>query len=247
MYKNKKVSVVMATYQERYSIRRVIEEFFATGMVDELIVVNNNAEPGTKEEIEKTKAKMAYETKQGYGYAFRRGIKEADGDYILLCEPDFTFSGKDLEKFLSYAQDFEVVLGCRTNSSTLGKGSAMTPLRRIGNVAYAKILEILFGTKTITDIGCTYKLFHRTALRKIEQQLKATDSLFATELILLVVKNDISFVEIPITYRARIGHSTIIHEWYVWIVWSYSVLVYILKTWLIHLRTKMIGMVSIHD
>ena len=246
MYKNKRISVVIATYKERDSVRKAIEEFFATGLVDELIVVNNNAEPGTVEEVEKTKARMVYETNQGYGYAFRRGIKEADGDYILLCEPDFTFTGKDLGKFLAYAEDFEAVLGSRTNRSTLGKGSAMTPLRRFGNVVYAKIIEILFGAKTITDIGCTYKLFHKTALRKIEQQFQTTNPLFATELILLVVKNNISFVEIPVTYRVRIGHSTIIHEWHTWITWGYWVLVYILKTWLIHVTTKIFGR-SKHD
>ena len=119
MYKEKTVSIVFATYREKDSIRMVIENFFNTGFVDEVIVVNNNAEPGTVEEIQKTKARMVYEKRQGYGHAFQRGMEEAKGDYIFLCEPDGTYTGKDLERFLVYAQDgFEAVLGSRTGQST---------------------------------------------------------------------------------------------------------------------------------
>ena len=57
MYNGKLVSVVFATYREKNSVREVIEDFFnATPFVDEIVVVNNNAEPGTVEEVQKTKA-----------------------------------------------------------------------------------------------------------------------------------------------------------------------------------------------
>ena len=39
------------TYAERDSIREVIDGFFATGVVDEVVVVNNNAQTGTTEEV----------------------------------------------------------------------------------------------------------------------------------------------------------------------------------------------------
>ena len=51
MWGGKRVSVVLMTYAERDSIRRVIEGFFDSGVVDEVVVVNNNAEPGTEEEV----------------------------------------------------------------------------------------------------------------------------------------------------------------------------------------------------
>ena len=47
MWGEETVSVVLMTYNERDSIRRVIEEFLATGVVDEVLVVNNNARKGT--------------------------------------------------------------------------------------------------------------------------------------------------------------------------------------------------------
>ncbi len=49
MWNGKAVSVVLMTYAERDSIRDVIEGFFNTGFVDEVLVVDNNAQPGTRE------------------------------------------------------------------------------------------------------------------------------------------------------------------------------------------------------
>jgi len=231
MYNGKTVSVVMATYKEKDSVRRVIEEFFNTNLVDEVIVVNNNAEPGTAEEVAKTKARMLHEPRQGYGYAFRCGIKETSGDYIVLCEPDGTFAGQDIGKLLAYAKDYQVVFGSRTNRSTLDKGTAMTSLRRFGNVVYAKLIEVLFSSKTITDIGCTYKLFRKEALRKIEPYFKTGNPLFATEIMLLVISHQIPFVEIPVSFRKRIGESTIISHWHSWVTWGLRVFMYIWHFW----------------
>lgn len=239
MFDHKKVSVVLATYKEKDSIRGAIEEFFDTGLVDEVVVVNNNAEAGTDEEIKKTKARIVYEPNQGYGYAFRKGIHEADGDYIILCEPDYTFVGKDIERLLIYGRDFPVVFGSRTNRNTIDAGTAMTPLRRFGNVIYAKVIEVLFGAKTITDIGCTYKLFHKDVLRQLEPEFRTNNPLFATELVLLVVSHKIPCVEIPISFRRRVGKSTIISTWHKWITWGIIVMAYIWSFYFRSIRNKL--------
>ena len=51
MWEGKTVSVILPTYNEKESIRKCVEDFFATGFVDEVVVVNNNAAPGTAEEV----------------------------------------------------------------------------------------------------------------------------------------------------------------------------------------------------
>ena len=50
-WQGKTISVILPTYNERDSIRRVIRDFVATGVVDEVLVVNNNAAPGTSDEV----------------------------------------------------------------------------------------------------------------------------------------------------------------------------------------------------
>jgi glycosyltransferase involved in cell wall biosynthesis len=66
MWKGKSVSIIFPTYNEKDSIKAAIEDFFASGYVDEIIVVNNNAAEGTHYEVAKTKAKEVFEKKQGY-------------------------------------------------------------------------------------------------------------------------------------------------------------------------------------
>ena len=103
MWNGKDVSVVLMTYAERDSIRRVIDRFFATGLVDEVLVIDNNAQPGTAEEVRKTRARLVHEPRQGYGHATRRGLLEATGDLIVLAEPDGTFLPEDILKLLVYS------------------------------------------------------------------------------------------------------------------------------------------------
>ncbi len=235
MYNGKIVSVVFATYREKNSIRHVIEDFFnATPFVDEIIVVNNNAEPGTIEEVQKTKARMVYEKRQGYGYAFQRGLKEARGDYIVLCEPDGTYKGKDVERFLVYAKTggFDVVLGSRTGQNTPLSGADMGVVRKFANVFEAKTIEVLFNTNALTDIGCTYKLFTKEAIKELSHLWQVHNSLFATELVLLTVSRNLHFIEIPVTFKKRVGISTFVSTFPKQAKWAIRIQLFIFWFWL---------------
>ena len=64
MWQGHSVSVVLPTYNEKDSIRQTIEDFYATGVVDEVLVVNNNAAPGTSEEVSSTRAREVVEPQQ---------------------------------------------------------------------------------------------------------------------------------------------------------------------------------------
>jgi len=194
-------------------------------------VVNNNAETGTDEEVRKTKARLVYETKQGYGWGYQKGIQEAKGDYIILSEPDGTYVGRDVEKFLAYAKEFPVVLGSRTNQSTILEGAAMGFLRKWANVLVAKLAELLFNTNALTEVGCTCKLFHRDTLKELERYWETRNALFATELMLLVVSRRIRFVEIPINFLERVGESSLTKHWYHLVKWGSRILFFILKFW----------------
>ncbi len=114
MYKQSKVTVILPTYNERDSIRQVINDFEALGVVDEILVINNNAVEGTSENIRGTSAIEIHEPRQGYGAAIRRGLSEASGDLVAVCEPDATFAAQDLHKLLVYSDDVDIVYGSRT-------------------------------------------------------------------------------------------------------------------------------------
>jgi glycosyltransferase involved in cell wall biosynthesis len=75
MYKGKKISLILPTFNEKDSIKKVINEFEKLEIVDEILVINNNASKGTSDEIAKTSAIEIMENEQGYGSAIIRGFK----------------------------------------------------------------------------------------------------------------------------------------------------------------------------
>lgn len=201
--------MVFPTYNEKESIRSVIEDFFNTGYVDEIIVVNNHAVEGTTEEVEKTKAIQVFEPKQGYGYAMQRGMKESKGDLIILSEPDGTFYGGDVLKLLAYSDEFEVIFGTRTAPKLIQYRANMGLFLRIGNWFVAKLIEFLFLTGVLTDVGCSMKLISIEAYERIKEYFTVGTSHFNAELMCLVILHDINFIEIPIKYAERVGKSMV--------------------------------------
>ena len=167
MWGDNRVSVVLMTYAERDSIRGVIDGFFETGVVDEVLVVNNNAQPGTSEEIADTEARQVFEPRQGYGHATRRGLLEASGDLIVLAEPDGTFLPADIRKLLVYSDECDAVFGTRTTRELIWQGANMEWFLRWGNWAVAKLVEALFNTSHLSDVGCTYRLFDRESADRV--------------------------------------------------------------------------------
>ncbi len=209
MWNGKSVSVVLGTYAERDSIREVIDGFFATGVVDEVLVVNNNAQAGTKEEVDKTGARQVFESKQGYGHAYQRGLAEATGDLLILAEPDGTFLPRDAIKLLTYADDCDAVFGTRTTREMIWSDANMGTFLKWGNWAVAKLVEVLFNTSHLSDVGCTYRLLTRETLEKIQPKFTVGGSHFGPELMLLVISSGARVVEVPVNYLPRVGHSSV--------------------------------------
>ncbi|HEY4504832.1 MAG TPA: glycosyltransferase family 2 protein [Candidatus Paceibacterota bacterium] len=209
MYKNKSVSIVLPVYNEVDNIKFAIEEFFLQPEVDEVIVVDNNSSDGSMEEIVKTRAKYFLETTQGYGAAMRRGMSEATGQVIITAEPDGTFSASDIEKFLVYADEFDVVFGTRTSRSLIWSKANMDTSLRLGNAGVAKLLEYMFNGPSLTDVGCTYKLIHRSAYEQIKAHFTVNGNWFSPEFMIRALQSNFRCVEVPVNYRARIGQSKI--------------------------------------
>lgn len=209
MWQKKKISVVFPCYNEEKNIKKAINEFFSTGIVDEIIAVDNNSKDNTAEEIKKTKAKYVLEKKQGYGNALTRGLYESTGDLIFTAEPDGTFLGKDIFKFLPYSDQFDSVFGTRTSKSLIWEGAKMDWMMRIANVIVAKFLEYMYNGPCLTDVGCTMKLISRKGLNKIKNQFTVGKSHFSPEFMILCLKNKLKVIEIPVNYARRIGESKI--------------------------------------
>jgi len=209
MYEQYRVSLILPTYNERDSIRQVILDFEALGVVDEILVINNNAIEGTSENIRGTSAVEIHEPRQGYGAAIRRGFAEATGDLVVVCEPDATFFAQDIYKFLAYTEDVDIAYGSRTIKTFIWEHANMGLLLKWGNWFVAKLLELLFNTGYLSDVGCTYRLIHRDALIKLRPLFQVNSNFFGPEMMVRGYQMKLRCVQIPVNYKERTGESSV--------------------------------------
>lgn len=236
MWGQKTVAVIFPTYREKKSIFKAIQEFDSTSYVDEIIVVDNNAERGTRSEVKKTRAILITEKHQGLGQAIRAGIKNSHADLIIIAEPDGTFDGKDIAKLLAYSDDFDTVFGTRTHYSLIDKNSDMVFMRRILDFVFGRLINILFLSSRLTDVGCILRLTNKKGWEKVAAECQAKGAIFITEWMLVAAKNKVKFIEIPVNFRSRVGRSSVTATFidqagwgvliffYIWKVWFYKVL-----------------------
>ncbi|MFP6615442.1 MAG: glycosyltransferase, partial [Candidatus Hydrogenedentota bacterium] len=160
-------------------------------------------------EVKLTSATLVYEEEQGYGHAIWKGLQEATGDLLIIAEPDGTFSGNDVYKVLAYSDDVPVVFGTRTSQQFVWEGANMGFLIKFGNWAVGKLMEFLFNTTILTDVGCSMRLLRRQVYEDIRSQFTVGGSAFGPQLMLLVILNGYIFTEIPVNYKKRVGTSSV--------------------------------------
>lgn len=209
MHKGKSVSLVLPAYNEEKNIDRAILEFRETRVFDEIIVVDNNSTDRTYAIAKRKRVRVVRELRQGYGFALRRGMQEANGDYIALSEPDGTFDAKDANLLLSKIDDFDMVTGTRTNSKFIRPGANMGFFLRLGNITVAHLIQLLYRTGPLTDCGCTFRVIKRRLVNKLLPHFKVGGQHFLAELVVLTAIFRGRILEIPTYYQKRVGRSKI--------------------------------------
>ncbi|NDE60011.1 MAG: glycosyltransferase family 2 protein, partial [Acidimicrobiia bacterium] len=188
MWNGKRLAVILPTYNEHLSIAACIQGFEALGIVDEVLVVNNNAHPDTSGQVALTTAREVLESTQGYGAAIRRGFAETKSfDLVCVCEPDGTFDPADLLKLLPYTHDVDVVFGSRTTQALILSGANMGWFLKWGNWAVAKLLQVLHDGPSLSDCGCTLRLVRADAYRVFAANLTVGRSHFLPEMVCLAL------------------------------------------------------------
>ena len=210
-FNQKKLSLIIPAYNEEDSIEEVINDFKSYSLFDEIIVVDNNSKDKTKQKALKAGCKVIQETKQGYGHSLKKGMQEASGDILFLTEADGSFKGMDIEKFLIYLKESDMVIGTRTTRQMIEQGSNMDWITRWVNVMFAKFVELMWWnsdpgiTPRFTDVGCTYRAIWKSSYEEINNLLKSSGPEFSIEMMLAVMCTRQRIIEVPISYFNRIG------------------------------------------
>jgi len=209
MWNGRTLSVVLPTYNEKDSIASCVRGFEALTEVDEVVVVNNNAAPGTSEEVARTGAREVLEPIQGYGAAIKRGLREAETDLVCICEPDGTFNPEDLRKLLAFMPECDLVVGSRTVANFIWRGANMGWFLRWGNWAVAKLIEVLYNTAYLSDVGCTFRVMTRDQADTILARSRLDGSAYGLEMLLISVIAGARMVQVPVNYHERVGVSSV--------------------------------------
>lgn len=210
MWQGKTLAVVLPTYNEAGSIADCIRGFEKLGVVDQIVVVNNNAHPDTSPEVATTGAREVLESTQGYGAAIRRGLAEtAEFDLVCVCEPDGTFDPGDVLKLLPFTHDVDIAFGSRTVQTFILSGANMGWFLRWGNWFVAKLTEVLFNTVYLSDVGCTFRVLRRSAVDAMTPDFTSNGSAFGFEMMLHAARLRLPLVQVPVKYQERVGQSSV--------------------------------------
>lgn len=201
---NLKTSLIIPAYNEEETIGLVINDF--KGKVNEiLIAIDNKTNDNTGKIAQDLGAKVIKSPLEGYGCSIRYAIDKAQGEIIILTEADGTFRSKDLEKFLGYIKDCDMVVGTRTTRELIEQGANMKLFLRVGNIFLGKLMEFLWwkSGSRFTDVGCTYRAFWKSGYDKIKSKLRSNGPEFSPELMIEMLKSKQRVIEIPISYHQR--------------------------------------------
>jgi NDP-sugar pyrophosphorylase family protein len=200
-----RISLVIPAWNESAAIGHVIDDF--AEQVHEIVVADNLSPDGTAQIARDKGAIVISDHFAGYGDALRRALDVATGDILILMEADASFTADDLPKILAYLRDADMVIGTRTTKQMIEQGANMDAFLRWGNVLAAKVLQFLWIDQEprFTDLGCTYRGIWRDTYLTIRPQLRGIGPEFSPEMMVEVLQAKRKVIEIPVTYRPRIG------------------------------------------
>jgi glycosyltransferase involved in cell wall biosynthesis len=210
---NKRVTVALTAYNDELSIGEAVKDFLSTPFVGALIVVSNASTDDTMRVASEAGAIAVNEPRQGYGSCVYRCFLEAlahdDTELIVLCEGDMTFRAADIEKLLAYAPHADIVNGTRTVERLRAHTTQLSTFMFYGNLFVGKLLEFKhLGRATLTDVGTTYKLCRREALRYLMPKLDPNVNLeFNPHFLDRALEHGLTVVECPVTFHPRWGLS----------------------------------------
>ena len=206
--KNPRIKVIIPAFNEADSIGLVIQDI--PSVVDEVIVVSNNSTDQTEENARKAGATVLTETRKGYGYACLKGMhyiaaQAEKPSIIVFLDGDYSDYPEQLSAIIQpiLQENIDFVIGTRVDR--LREEGAMTIPQIFGNWLATRLMRLFFGAK-FTDLG-PFRAIKYEKLLALNMEDKTYG--WTVEMQLKAIKQKLSYVEVPVNYRNRIGVSKV--------------------------------------
>lgn len=202
------IKVIIPAYNEADSIAHVINDI--PKIVDEVIVVSNNSSDDTESNAKNAGATVLTEPQKGYGYACLKGMdyiakQVTKPDIIVFLDGDYSDYPEELTQIVApiLENQIDFVIGARVKR--LRESGSMTSPQIFGNWLATSLMRIMFGS-TFTDLG-PFRAIKYDKLLALRMEDKTYG--WTVEMQLKVLKQKMSYIEIPVKYRNRIGISKV--------------------------------------
>ena len=202
------IKVIIPAYNEQDAIANVINDI--PEIVDEIIVISNNSSDSTEENAKNVGATVLKEQRKGYGYACLKGMdyiaKNAkQPDIIVFLDGDYSDYPEQLTALIHpiLKDNLDFVVGARVKE--LREPGSMTPQQVFGNWLATFLMKLFFNAK-FTDLG-PFRAIKYDKLIGLKMEDKTYG--WTVEMQLKVLKQKLSYREVPMKYRNRIGVSKV--------------------------------------
>jgi glycosyltransferase involved in cell wall biosynthesis len=202
------IKVIIPAFNEEASIGKVISEI--PDMVSEIIVVSNNSTDQTETVAKMAGATVLREPQRGYGYACLKGLEyiasqETKPDIVVFLDGDYSDYPQDLHKIVApiINNNMDLVIGSRVKRWR-EKGSMTFP-QVFGNWLATSLMKLFFNAK-FTDLG-PFRAIKYKKLLSLQMQDKTYG--WTVEMQLKAIKQKLTYIEVPVHYKNRIGTSKV--------------------------------------
>lgn len=199
-----KLTVIIPAYNEAQTIEEIVRRVHATGLVHEIIIVDDGSVDGTRDILSRLDGQnnvrvILHEKNMGKGAAVRTGIQAATGDVVLIQDADLEYDPRDYPTLLRPLQEgiADIVYGSRF------LGGARRPIlfwNMVANKILTFVTNILYDN-ILSDMETGYKVFRREKVIDIPLHARRFD--FEPEFTAKVLKRKIRIFEVPITFNPR--------------------------------------------
>ena len=209
---SKVLSIVIPVFNEINFLNKLFEQlklYFDKKNI-EIIVVDDGSTDGSSDLLKKIRQNGKYnflfkliklDINSGKGKAIQTGIKNSEGEYILLQDADLELDSRDAKEMfdmITSNEDIKCIFGSRYLSGKLKKNNYFF------NNLVGKINSLIFNiffSQSLSDVHCGLKILHRSVIEKIK--LSVNDFGIEIDLASQIVRNNFFIYEFGVSYFFR--------------------------------------------